>query len=181
MSASLSRFKSSLRENDKIRPQVLCYFPIDGDTFDRKDKGCGAYVMGNPSSIPCQAQGITTAKQWVKQYYSIHKNNKYQCGFDVRGNAAAFIQGIKVRSLIDLPLNNELILATWDQNIPDKLPISAFFYRVGGLKDAQHDQKDFYKVTGKIIPIIRIDLPSDKNQDIKFSYSQEDQSIIPQD
>ncbi|MBC8945427.1 N-acyl homoserine lactonase [Xenorhabdus indica] len=166
---------------DKVRPEILCYFPIDGDTVNRSDKGCGP-DSGNPNSIPCQQQGITTAEQWVNHYRNVvHSSRFAQCGFDVTGtgSADAFMQGIKVRSLIQLPLNNELILATWPQNIPDKLPIEAFFYRDEGLNSAQHDQRDFYQVTGVIIPIIQMTLPSDNNQGISFSYNPEDQAINP--
>ncbi|MDC9595697.1 N-acyl homoserine lactonase [Xenorhabdus anantnagensis] len=164
--------------DNKISPEVLCYFPINGDTFYRSEKGCGSYI-GNSQSVPCQEQGITTAQQWVQQYYNVSQNNLYQCGFNVRGQADAFMQGIEVRSLINLSLNNELILATWDQNIPEKLPISAFFYRIGGLQDAQHDQKDFYQVTGKVIPIILMNLPSDDSGSAIFSYNPEDQAVTP--
>ncbi|REF28483.1 hypothetical protein BDD26_3398 [Xenorhabdus cabanillasii] len=165
---------------DKIHPETLCYFPVDASTAYRNDKGCG-YSSGYPNGIPCQQQGITTAEQWVNNYvYVIQYNNPAQCGFDVTGagSADAFMQGIKVRSLIQLSENNEIILATWPQDIPDKLPIEAFFYRAGGLSGAQHDQRDFHNITGVIIPIIQMTLPYN-NQDASFIYNPEDQAVNP--
>ncbi|PMQ11203.1 hypothetical protein PseAD21_13485 [Pseudomonas sp. AD21] len=70
----------------------------------------------------------------------------------------------------------ELILATWPQNIPKELPIQAFFYLDGGLAGAQFDQNDFFNSTGgKVVPIIKINLPRAANADAQFIYNQADQ------
>ncbi|OTA19610.1 hypothetical protein Xbed_02290 [Xenorhabdus beddingii] len=163
-------------DSPKVNPEALCYFPIDGDTDDRSDKGCGS-SLGHQNRGSCQQQNVTTAEQWVNYYAN---NRDAQCGFDVTGDGSAniFMQAIKVRSLIDLPSNNELLLATWEQDIPEKLPIEAFFYQNDGLQDAQHDQKDFYQSTGTLIPIIKITFPQNKNEDILFTYDQGDQINI---
>ncbi|MDC9594969.1 N-acyl homoserine lactonase, partial [Xenorhabdus sp. IM139775] len=92
-------------------------------------------------------------------------------------HADAFIQGVQARLQLSLTVNNELILATWPQNIPHELPIEAFFYLSEGLAGAQHDQRDFHNTTGKIIPIIRIELPANYSQDATFTYNPEDQII----
>ncbi|SFU95884.1 hypothetical protein [Xenorhabdus koppenhoeferi] len=164
-------------DNTKINPEILCYFPIDGGTDARDDRGCGTY-FGYQNSVPCQQQNITTAEQWVNNYINVNYSNRAaQCCFDVTGDGSAdiFMQAIKVHSLIDFPLNNELVLAIWEQDIPEKLPIEAFFYQNNGLQDAQHDQKDFYQSTGILLPIIKITFPLDKSKDIRFTYNQEDQ------
>ncbi|PHM63728.1 N-acyl homoserine lactonase [Xenorhabdus ishibashii] len=166
--------------NPKINPEILCYFPIDGGTDARNDKGCGSY-SGYLNSGSCQQQNITTAEQWVNNYINVnHFDRNAQCGFDVTGDNSAdiFMQAIKVSSLIDLPLNNELLLAVWDQDIPEKLPIEAFFYQNDGLQDAQYDQKDYYQSTGILLPIIKITFPRDKSEDVRFTYDQEDQINI---
>ncbi|WFQ81298.1 MULTISPECIES: hypothetical protein [Xenorhabdus] len=167
----------SASANNKKHPEALCYFPINAVSADRDDKGCGA-TPGIPRSAPCQQLGITTAQQWIKN----GSDEESQCGFDVsiksgENHADAFIQGVQARLQLSLAINNELILATWSQNIPNELPIEAFFYLPGGLNGAQHDQKEFYNVTGKIIPIIQIDLPADYSQDATFTYNKEDQVI----
>ncbi|MBC8948680.1 MULTISPECIES: hypothetical protein [Xenorhabdus] len=163
--------------NNKQHPEALCYFPLNAISADRDDKGCGA-IPGIPHSAPCQQQGITTAQQWIEN----GSDEENQCGFDVsikpgENHADAFIQGVQARLQLSLTVNNELILATWPQNIPNELPVEAFFYLQGGLNGAQHDQRDFYNLTRKIIPIIRIDLPTDYNQDATFTYNPEDQIV----
>ncbi|MBC8953981.1 hypothetical protein [Xenorhabdus sp. PB62.4] len=172
----------STSANNKKHPESLCYFPVNADSFDRAEKGCGV-SSGIPQSAPCQQQGITTAQQWITQWVNNGSDEQYQCGFDVtiksgENHADAFMQGIQARLQLSLAINNELILATWPQNIPNELPLEAFFYLSGGLAGAQHDQKDFYQVTGKVVPIIQIGLPSDYSQDATFSYNPEDQIIF---
>ncbi|MCC8380357.1 MULTISPECIES: N-acyl homoserine lactonase [Xenorhabdus] len=174
-------FSPYLKLLGKTKPEVLCYFPTDADSFDRTGKGCGQF-RDSPQSKPCQSQGITTAKQWIEHYHSGLSDKTYQCGFDVRmkpgrNPADAFIQGVQARLQLSFKTNNEFILATWPQHIPYELPIEAFFYLSKGLKGAQYDQKDFYKDTGKIIPIIKIELPSDYTKEATFTYSQEDQVV----
>ncbi|MDC9582883.1 N-acyl homoserine lactonase [Xenorhabdus sp. PR6a] len=167
----------SASANNKEHPEALCYFPLNADSANRNEKGCGS----NPyysQSAPCQQQGITTAQQWINNGSS----ELGQCGFDVSikpgaNHANAFIQGVQARLQLALTVNNELILATWPQNIPHELPIEAFFYLQEGLAGAQHDQRDFLNATGKIIPIVRIELPSDYSQDATFTYNPEDQII----
>ncbi|CDG20492.1 HvnC; halovibrin [Xenorhabdus poinarii G6] len=164
-------------DSEKINPAILCYFPIDGGTDARNNKGCGS-PTGYPDLGSCQQQNITTAEQWVYNYVNVNNSNRsVQCGFDVTGDNSAkiFMEGLKVSSLIKLPLNNELAIAVWDQNIPNKLPIEAFFYQNDGLKDAQHDQKDFYQSTGKIIPIVKMTFPSSPDGNITFVYNENDQ------
>ncbi|PHM61550.1 hypothetical protein [Xenorhabdus ishibashii] len=161
--------------NNKKHPEVLCYFPINADSANRSEKGCGP-IPNTPQSVPCQQQGITTAHQWINN----GNDETNQCGFDIsikpgKNHADAFIQGIQARLQLLFVVNNELILATWPQNIANELPIEAFFYLPGGLEGAQHEQKDFHNVTGKTIPIIRIELPANYSQDATFTYNPEDQ------
>ncbi|MDC9583108.1 N-acyl homoserine lactonase [Xenorhabdus sp. PR6a] len=172
-----SPYLEILNNPEKINPEILCYFPIDGGTDARNNKGCGSY-SGYPDLGSCQQQNITTAQQWVDNYVNInHRDRNAQCGFDVTGEGSAdiFMQGIKVSSLIDLPLNNELVLGIWEQNIPNKLPIEAFFYQNNGLQDAQYDQRDFYQSTGIIIPIVKMAFPLSPGEKITFTYREEDQ------
>ncbi|MBD2802481.1 hypothetical protein ID854_19065 [Xenorhabdus sp. M] len=175
-----------LDSEGKTHPEVLCYFPDDAASGYRDGHRCGA-TPGLPHSAPCQQQRITTAQQWIQNYHHNHQNDSAQCGFDVklqtRGNANAFMQGIQARTQLEVQENNEAILATWPQDIPDQLPIEAFFYIAGvygGLQGAQHDQRDFYGSTGKVIPIVQITLPPNYTQDATFTYSDSDQAIPSQ-
>ncbi|MDX7998196.1 N-acyl homoserine lactonase [Xenorhabdus sp. Reich] len=167
----------------KIHPEVLCYFPANADSVNRDNHGCGIY-MGMSQGESCQQQGITTVQQWIQNYNDSGQDDSAQCGFDVKlqtsGNADAFMQGVQARLQLQLTENNEAILATWPQDIPNQLPIEAFFYlsrNDGGLQGAQHDQKDFYNSTGKVIPIVKIELPPDYNQSASFTYYTSDQVI----
>ncbi|MDX7998197.1 hypothetical protein FE394_03040 [Xenorhabdus sp. Reich] len=177
-------FRPYLHDSEgKTHPEVLCYFPDDAASGYRDGHRCGA-TPSLPQSAPCQQQGITTAQQWIQRYSNNNRNDSVQCGFDVKlqtsGNADAFMQGIQARAQLQLAENNEAVLAAWPQDIPNQLPIEAFFYlseSASGLKGAQHDQKDFYNSTGKVITIIKIKLPSDYRQDATFSYNPTEQAI----
>ena len=174
-----------LTATGKLNPEVLCVFPIDGWTFQRGDKGCGAHETFPAESRPCQAQGITTAQQWATHFNLTSGNkNTHQCGFDVReninGSAAYFVAGLAARGLISavsFGQTDELMVATWAQmENPTSLPIQAFFYLPGGLAGAQHDQKDYYRQAGSVVPIIAMMLPATAANDASFEYREQDQA-----
>lgn len=172
----------------KINVHVLCSFPIDAATSARPDKqGCDFHTSFPTNSQECQSQGITTASQWMSHYTSVPTDRRiHQCGFNVRSGLAnqadafnASLQSMALNATESFSTQNELRLATWDQDIGNSLPIEAFFYVNDGLADAQFEQKDFYEVTGIIIPIIFITLPTSPNLDATFIYRESDQIEIP--
>ena len=172
----------------KINVPVLCSFPINASTSARPNKqGCDFHTSFPNNSQECQSQGITTASQWMSHYTSITINRQiHQCGFNVRSGltsqADAFnasLQSMALNATESFSTQNELRLATWDQDIGNSLPMEAFFYLEDGLADAQFEQKDFYEVTGIIIPIIFITLPTSPNLDATFVYREADQIEIP--
>ncbi|MFL6536123.1 MAG: hypothetical protein ACJ8G8_22670, partial [Pseudomonas sp.] len=78
--------------------------------------------------------------------------------------------------------HNEIIIKTWPQNIPNTLPILAFFYIDGypkGLDEAKYNQRDFYNSTNPkiLIPIIRLTPASSLNGKASFAYIATDQAI----
>ncbi|KNH40457.1 halovibrin HvnA, partial [Pseudomonas lini] len=161
--------------------EVLCSYPMDGATTLRLAPGCGAHPYSPDRSRRCQTIGVTTAEQWLTNRISISD----MCSFDVRDSmnhlgADSFYQTIRAHQLGNFFAGQhdyiELILATWPQNIPNELPIQAFFYLDGGLAGAQHDQRDFFNKTGgRVMPIIRITLPRNASEDAQFIYSAADQ------
>ncbi|MCX2546544.1 hypothetical protein [Pseudomonas sp. COW5] len=164
--------------------EILCVFPIDGATFDRDKPGCGAHIAYPQQSKRCQSQGITTAEQWLAHTAQPGVAQSYfQCSFDVRdqmNDAAAdsFYQAIRAMTLhqdVAFHSRNELMLATWPQNIPGELPIQALYYTGNGLKSAQYDQKDFFEQTGLILPVIRIELPATPAHLARFLFDPRDQ------
>ncbi|WP_339538501.1 halovibrin HvnA [Pseudomonas sp. RA_15y_Pfl2_54] len=162
--------------------EVLCSFPRDGATQLRMAPGCGAHPYTPDRSRRCQTIGITTAEGWLANR---RENIWNVCSFDVRDAmnhlaADSFYQTIRAHQLGNFFAGQhdyiELVLATWPQNIPKELPMQAFFYLDGGLAGAQYDQKDFYDSTGgKVLPIIKINLPRTANADAQFIYNQADQ------
>jgi hypothetical protein len=162
--------------------EVLCSYPLDGATQLRLAPGCGAHPYSTDRSRRCQTIGVTTAEQWLAN----RSTNAWNlCSFDVRDSmnnlgADSFYQTIRAHQLGNFFAGAhdyiELILATWPQNIPNELPIEAFFYLDGGLAGAQHDQQDFYNKTGgRVIPIIKIILPTTASTNAQFIYSAADQ------
>src|SRR6187402_1816788 len=173
-------------ESTKLKPQILCAFPVDGWTNDRANKGCGAHPNFSNESVACQSQGIKTAQQWVTHFNQTSANkNTHQCGFDVSdsntGQAAYFAASLAARPLIaaeSFIQTNELVIATWAQmDDPSPLPIQAFFYTTGGLAGAQHDQKDYYAHAGTVIPIVAMKLPSTAAKDATIIYNENDQAV----
>ncbi|WP_367084448.1 halovibrin HvnA [Pseudomonas sp. HOU2] len=162
--------------------EVLCSYPLDGATQLRIAPGCGAHPYSPDRSRRCQTIGISTAEGWLANRRA---NSWNICSFNVRDSmnhlgADSFYQTIRAHQLGGFFAGQhdyiELILATWPQNIPTELPIQAFFYLEGGLAGAQFDQKDFFNSTGgKVVPIIKIVLPSTPSADATFSFNQADQ------
>ncbi len=162
--------------------QILCAYPRDGATQLREKPGCGAHPYSPDRSRRCQTIGITTAEQWVA---NINSGKWNICPFDVQDSmnnlaADSFYQTIRAHNLKNYFAGaydySELILANWPQNIPEELPIEAFYYLPGGLAGAQHDQKDFFNKTGgKVVPIIKLTLPATTDADAAFTYSAADQ------
>ncbi|WP_196588932.1 halovibrin HvnA [Aliivibrio fischeri] len=173
--------------SEKIDLDYLCFFPIDAATNTRAQNGCGTYP-GVSGSQSCDEQGIYTSSEWKTHYSNGNGSHTHQCSFNLRENAASdttqnFAEGIKSMATIaneSFGTQNELRLAVWPQNIGDILPIQAFFYIDGsskGLSEAQIYQKDFYGETKIAIPVIKMTLPDNKNQDAQFTFNMNDQAI----
>ncbi|MFJ3483626.1 hypothetical protein ACIPL1_09615 [Pseudomonas sp. NPDC090202] len=171
-----------------FKPEVLCFFPTDGDSVNRSGKGCGPH-KGSPSSDLCHLNGVTTAQQWW-EHYTAHSSGRdgWQCSFDVSGAreslaGPAFHEGIKAMSLIDRePLDkpNEMILAAWQNGVGKTLPLEAFFYMDGsapGLTDAKRNQQDLFDTHGVVIPVIKLKLPPAENDVATFTYDDADQAV----
>lgn len=171
--------------------EILCFFPVDGSSNARINGGCDEHPNYPVISKSCERQDpvIDTAAKWVGKYRAdaAAGRSKYEamCSFNVSdsANSAAagrFLEGMRGGRLIspeafDKP--NDVKLKTWPQNIPDRLPIEAFFYtRPAGLAGAQLYQRRFRQLTGTTIPIIYIPLPQTLDQSASFSYIPADQT-----
>jgi hypothetical protein len=172
-------------ENGGYPLQVLCSFAYDAGSGKRYMNGCGDSPQFPQTSRPCAAQGIATVAAWRAhlQAYPPTNENRYlhQCGFGT--DQPSFALSLSAR---DNPgaehirwRQNEIVIKTWPQNTAT-LPIKAFFYLDdsngnAGLEQAKFIQRDFYKMTGRSIPVIRVapNMPAAS----LFSYRVADQGI----
>ena len=149
---------------------VSCSFAFDAATNNRTQAGCGEHPNFLVSSAPCDVQGITTVDGWYAHFMSQpladYRRYSHQCGF--KADRVNFALSIMARARAVSTENsqvNEIMVRRWPQNIPDQLPIEAFFYlydqgQAPGLTGARFIQRDFYSQTGKFKPVISIALKS---------------------
>ena len=180
----------------------LCFYPEDGATNQRGDRGCGENPLFPKVSAPCQAQGIATTEQWLTHFRDQAKGNYHaQCGFSIAeqgqyDGASAFIQGLQANRQLhpnDVGQQNEIRIATWDtqrNDYPARFPVSAFFYIYDkntvsppsesvtpGINGARYDQHYYYQKTGIWVPVIRVTLPQTPSEDAQFEFKAADQRV----
>jgi hypothetical protein len=163
--------------------KILCSYPYDAGTVARTAKGCGE-KPGLPGGGSCLGQGIVTLDAWREHFqkYPVSSNRyHHQCSFDTDPASFSLSMLARENPSAESPdmLQNEIMIETWPQNT-NNLPIKAFFYflsntRAIGLAGAQNIQKDFFKHTHRLIPIVRV-TPNVTMGDV-FSYRQEDQAL----
>ncbi|MGC1332104.1 hypothetical protein, partial [Pseudomonas sp.] len=125
------------RPAGKFHEQILCFFPVDGNSDNRTDNGCGQLSSYLPSRY-CSTLGITTGVQWAANYNGNPNNGNGSnvCSFDVRSASATpsannFNEGmIGGRAISPAAFNkpNDVKIKTWTPGIGQTLPIEAFFY-----------------------------------------------------
>lgn len=181
--------------------EVLCAFPIDGDsdarTVEAAHIGCGTARGYRGTSGLCQTQSppIVNAAQWRAHFDLVSGNPdqfRHQCGFDVSksavgtGTKAIFRESLIARRGLQLAnygsKANELVLRGWSVGTDVKLPIEAWFYWRNGVDDgrlkAQGYQLDFCHTTGRWVPIVEMILPTGGNTSpIAFQYTDADQAV----
>ncbi|WP_426143460.1 DUF2599 domain-containing protein [Pseudomonas sp. DWP3-1-2] len=178
-------FPYSVAPVDSVKPEVLCAYPFDAGTGSRTNQGCGDHSRTEEIENYCHESNITTAESWRDNFVANNNGFWKQCAFDVRDarnveGAKGFYESLKARNLLpDIAVkeHNELRLKTWSDNIPDKLPIQSFFYFGDGLTGAQADQIDWFKTTGKFLPIIEIQPPALLSDEVRFLFNEKDQAV----
>ncbi|WP_233235526.1 hypothetical protein [Bordetella sp. LUAb4] len=127
--------------NNNAFPAVYrCGFAQDAATDFRTDNGCGDFtpVVPTDRAGPCQAQGITTAAQWLATYGKGDLITQ-QCGFTLQVSPAADKQAFGVVEQIQNTLldtnntnlfgsYNEIVMQAWPDLQPSRVPLFAFFY-----------------------------------------------------
>jgi hypothetical protein len=177
----------------KMDPDYLCAFPMDADTNNRTQNGCGLRNSSYPDTKPCQEWNVTTGAAWVADYTNgaFQHSANYGCGFEVGeqqqpqgGTAAGFaavLDAIKLLGADAFNRQNEIRAQTWAASLGKTLPIEAFFYVDNGVQNARNDQQDLYKTAQVWVPVIKITLPKTMSDEATFEYVAADQAVPPQD
>ncbi|VVD83618.1 hypothetical protein [Pandoraea anhela] len=141
-----------------------CAFPQNAGTSARANS-CN---VGGEMRL-CDALGITTAAQWRARYNS---NSNIACGLGP--SAAQFAVFADLRRQL-FSGHNEIIIGAWPQNIPEQLPLQAFFYPGDAQRPgAQFIQQDYMSTTGRFMPIVRVRFSNPPGS--IFTYSPDDQT-----
>jgi predicted component of type VI protein secretion system len=162
----------------------LCVYAYDAWTAqpDRPDAGCGFQprTAQAPDPSTCSQVDAITDTGWYAFISTLPKQQD-QCSLSAQ-DPEQFVTSLNVRA--NRPANmpdawNEILVKTWDQNIPEKLPLEAFFYKnASGLAEAKaYQQKYATRTGGGWLPIIKLDLA--RLSDAPFSYSPTDQGVQP--
>lgn len=162
----------------------LCFYPIDGLTYNRAYCGCGATTEITPENSNCEgmeklgtcaSRGVLTAQQFLNAY---SENNTQQptlnqanmCSFNAK-NQAAFFQGLQVilqmvAQNYNHVVNNELVIKQWRDLDVDLIPIEAFFClktATGGFIDNQAKgaalnlRDAYYRASGRFLHVVSLD------------------------
>ncbi|AKC71017.2 hypothetical protein MB84_18375 [Pandoraea oxalativorans] len=137
---------------------MKCAFPDDAGTGGRPDS-----CLSPGQTLYCDALGITTYVAW----------RGIRCPFRV--TPAQFELSVTLRrdySGLAYPWNEQTI-KPWPPNIPEKLPLEAFINVGEGGADARVVQQGYFNVTGRFLPIIRVNPAAATGQ--IFTYMPADQ------
>ena len=173
--------------------EVLCAFPNDGGTDNRKDRGCTDHVQTPAVESNCDVIGIRTGQDFINRFPADKVRYSEICSFDVRDRrndhaGPAFMASIEARNLGGETLfavQNELRVATWGNTPPNDPPVESTFYTVPpssdspGLENARANQIEWWIAARRYLPLVRLDLPQTLSADARFSYKAEDQAIQP--
>ncbi len=168
---------------------IRCVYPRDAWSTGPDRCLWHQKLMGQRLQTPlCQQHvpPVLTAKEWIAAGYG---NDENQCAFgtaaDNTGRAEAWWQMIEVRRIEGVHQRNELVALSWVGDDDRQLPIEAFFYRADksgaentdSLASARNDQKEFMKLTGRWVPIVRWDATDTPQGGATFSLRSADQLI----
>ncbi|MGY4525525.1 halovibrin HvnA [Pseudomonas sp. TE21394] len=141
---------------EKLKYQVLCFFPVDSHSSARPNGGCGPHPNFPVESVSCELQrpAITTDEQWLRHYTKYPAGGTQRpesaCGFNVRVDQESLagprfdagLRGGRLAAPAAFDIPNDTKIATWAQNIPAQLPIEAFIYIASsgatGLEEARN-------------------------------------------
>lgn len=154
---------SALAEGKALN--LRCIFPFPTESLDvRADHGCGfapkvAQASADLANCAKLAVPATTAAAWLKNFKEHSSLPKNQCSLSTVV-AAQFKASLEAHNLVDAVWTakpTEVLIQTWDESKPEKLPIAAVFYQSSApakLADAQKFQREFYLETSVYAPLV---------------------------
>ncbi|WP_448092008.1 hypothetical protein [Pseudomonas lini] len=149
---------------------VRCLYTVDGHTGGSQD------ICRTHGGL-CAEVGITTRDSWIARYATNPISN---CAFDTE--PAHFQLATTIRPDSNDPYGwNELIMAPWTEEEPEKLPLEAFTVNSpsnvsgDGLAGARYIQRDYFQATGRFVPVIRVNFTAAEAQ--VFTYDPQDQTV----
>ncbi|TNF79138.1 hypothetical protein FGE05_26640 [Pseudomonas sp. ICMP22404] len=139
---------------------VLCAYPLV--TSIHGNYGCGTGgSLDDPGS--CAALGVSDAAGWLTHFQQQGQQPALQCSLSSR-IATQFRASLLAHEQLGgswVTQPNQVQIRNWDAQAPAQVPVQALFYdttRPGGLRVAQHNQRDYHAATGQWLPILRLDL-----------------------
>ncbi|MGY2442756.1 hypothetical protein [Pseudomonas sp. SDO52101_S400] len=149
---------------------VRCIYPFDAATGNSPD-------ICRTHGDTCDALDVTTSDLWTARYASTPTRS---CAFNT--DAQNFQLATTVRPFAVDPFGwNELVIEPWTEEHPERLPMEAIAifspsYNAGdGLAGARFIQRDYFQVTGRFLPIVRVLFTAAPGS--TFSYDVEDQAL----
>ncbi len=173
---------SALADGKALR--LRCIFPFPTESLDdRASHGCGFAPRGvqvNEDLANCAKLFIpaVTPALWLQNFHEHQSLPKNQCSLSTMV-AAEFNTSILVHDLIDAAWTAkpmEVLVETWDESKPAKLPLAAVFYDASApakLADAQKFQREYYQATSLYVPVVKLDFAAAGNN--VFSFAAADQ------
>ncbi|MHC8371054.1 hypothetical protein ACYZT2_09625 [Pseudomonas sp. MDT1-85] len=163
---------------------LRCIFPFSTESLDvRADFGCGfapkvAQASADLANCAKLAVPATTAAAWLKNFQEHSSLPKNQCSLStvVATQFKASLEAHKMVNAAWTAKPTEVLVQTWDEKKPEKLPVEAVFYDAATpakLADAQKFQREYYLETSLYVPVVKINMAA-ANKEI-FSFDAKDQ------
>ncbi|MBD8617279.1 hypothetical protein IFT69_26620 [Pseudomonas putida] len=179
-------------QDGQLDVKLLCSYPSDAATRYRSIKGgCSPHLLYPNDSGACATQTppVDTIERWKTHYNAMggsgnfSARNEHQCSFGADPAAFALSLAVRDHFLVaseERPYHNEIMLETWPTGTTTALPLEAVFYlsqqtREVGLAGAQFIQRDYFDVTGHVLPVIQVNLDAAS----PYSFNISEQAVTP--
>ncbi|MGG7676037.1 hypothetical protein ACQ4OE_26725, partial [Pseudomonas sp. WC2] len=154
---------------------VRCMYPFDADTSGSAD------ICRSKGRALCEELGIDTREKWIAAYGD---KPTQTCAFSTE--PGPFQLATTVRPDATDPFGwNELIMAAWSDDQPERLPFEAITIITPSHRPPEHEggaeggarfiQRDYFEVTGRFMPVLRATFTQAPGE--IFSYDPQDQAL----